>query len=715
MGGEKVMTRGKVSIIVPCFNHGHYLKQTLESVARSTYPNVEVIVIDDGSTSEETKSEIEKLRGMEIKGREVRFIRQLNQGLPATRNNGIQMTDGEYILALDADDMIEPTYLEKSIWVLTRYPNVSIVYPSFQHFGIQNDIWSSRPYDFSALLHDNYMAAGSVYRRTVWEGIGGYDEQMKSYEDWDFWIRAGARGYHGYWLPEPLFYYRKAESSMLVWAHQRRKQLIRQIRTKNKLIFRKCYRRPLKDRSRSLLTKFSSPLRKKFPSLKWKIFTLYVKLSKMLPQRLREKGKRLVKPVIRRIFSYPETFDLYRSLTASQSDELSPVSYVPNDEYIELVLNGVIKKNMSILFILPWMKVGGVDKVHLDLTEKFTAEGHNVHIFTTVNSDHAWYSRFSKITPHVTRMGNWFELGNREPDYLLDYIAAHQIDVIHISNSQMGYELSAVIKYTYPWIKIVDLLHSEAPQEPWDYFRFSTKFRTNLDKRIVLTQQQKRAMVRKYGETDNRVEIIQNGVSVPDTYNNTNYCNKMESEDFVIGFVGRFSHEKQPITFLRIAKDIVTVEPKIKFIMIGDGPEYTQAKKLISSLHLEGNVELLGHRDDVLTIIKSRIHLLVGPSLYEGLPIVGLEALSHGIPIIATAVSGWVDLIQHGQTGYLLDVGNNTQMAKSCLKLFNDRKKRQEFSRAGYEFAKEKYSLQNMVDAYLGLYGQLLQEPANAT
>ncbi|MCL6443482.1 MAG: glycosyltransferase [Alicyclobacillus sp.] len=699
--------KGKVSVVIPCYNHGHFLGQALESLEKSTYPHIEVVVVDDGSTSSDTYEHIDKLRGIKVKGNTVRFVSQHNQGLPATRNNGVRMTDGEYILALDADDMVAQTYIEKAVWVLTKYPNISIVYPSIQHFGTQDDIWHPRPYDYSALLHDNYIAAGSVYRRKVWEDVDGYDVTMKSYEDWDFWIRAGAAGHTGYWIPEPLFYYRKSEMSMLVWAHQRRKELIRFIRTKNKEIYRKWYRPPIRGK-RNIFQGVSLSLRRRLSPLKWKFFVLYVKLAQAFPQDVRDKGRRFVKPLIRGIFRYAETRNGGALVTEEPIVECAD-EYCPNKCYLQWMTGATPEQEtLSILFFLPWMKVGGVDKVHLDLAEQMVARGYQVHIFTTAESEHPWYSRFLKVTPHITQLGNWFKHVDRMVDYTIDYIRAHRVQIVQISNSQIGYELAGVLRRQCADVKIVDLLHSESPQEPWDYFRFSTKFRKYLDHRVVLTQSQKRAMERRYGESADRVSVIHNGVHVPSSYEQTNYPKKMQGSDFVIGFVGRFSHEKQPLAFIRVARNIVKVEPRIRFVMIGDGPEFSQAERMIASLRLGSHIELYGQRDDVWDIMQSKIQLLIGPSLYEGLPIVGLEAFANGIPIVATSVSGWVDLVRHGETGYLAPVGHEEEMASFCLDLYSDSAKRLRFSKTAYDVARRSYSIEETVDKYLGLYRDLL-------
>ncbi|MDG0811812.1 glycosyltransferase family 2 protein [Cohnella rhizosphaerae] len=100
---------GLVSVVIPCFNHGSWLQQTLDSIHASTYPSIEILIVNDGSTDEKT---IATLKEIEEKGFKV--IHQNNGGLSQARNTGVHHAKGEFILPLDADDLIHPDYIKKS-------------------------------------------------------------------------------------------------------------------------------------------------------------------------------------------------------------------------------------------------------------------------------------------------------------------------------------------------------------------------------------------------------------------------------------------------------------------------------------------------------------------------------------------------------------------------------------------------------------------------
>ncbi|AEI39229.1 glycosyltransferase [Paenibacillus mucilaginosus] len=705
-----------ISIIIPCYNQGQYLEETLCSVEASTYPYIEVIVVDDGSTNEESNLAVGQLKGHTIKGQPVHFLHQTNQGPAAARNHGASISKGEYILFLDCDDLIDPTYLEKAVWVLTKHSHLSFVYPSVQHFGAMNDVYLPRTYNYKALLEDNYIVVSSLMRKRVWSDINGFDTGMGGYEDWDFWIRAGAAGHEGYWWREPLFFYRRAASSRLVTDNGRRKMLIKELRSKHKHIYEAHFSGDKHSLSDKLVNKF----RPKLAYYKWKLFVTYVRFANMFPAGFKDKVKGWIKPVIRYIFKYEETghpqIQQEQVLNRTPIDEAieTRYQYHDNENYINLFnLNGEFtspkNKKPSILFIVPWLVVGGADKVNLDLISKFIAKGHQVHVFTTLLNDHPWHQRFKDLTPYITHLGNVFSDIHELLDYANDYITAKGIDIIQMSNSQLGYQMAEVLRTCHPNLGIVDLNHMEEPYAPFDYFRYSVRYKDWFDHRVVITPYLKEVMVRKYGEAAGRVTVIPNGIEVPTAYELTGYSQKPNASVH-IGFVGRMEEQKQPLDFVKTARIIMDHNPNVRFTMIGDGSLLPAAKNLAKALRIQDAIEFMGSRNDAPAIMKERMHIFLAPSLREGLPIVGLEALSLGIPIVATDVPGWIDLVFEGQTGFMAQVNDCTKMAEYCLRLIEDTQLRESMSKQCYELALATYALEMTSEKYLDIYKAVLQQ-----
>lgn len=223
-----------MSIVIPCFNHGNYVAEAVDSALAQTWPKVEVVVVDDGSTDSATAAAVDR-QGERPR---VRALRVANGGLAAARNHGIAHSRGEFLLMLDADDVLAPTFLERTVPVLRADARVGIVYTDVEYFGARKGKWHTPEFDFVELLCRNLMVATSLYRRACWEAVGGYDATMRDgFEDWEFWIAIGERGFAGARVPEPLFRYRQHATSMLAATQKKRAEIYRHIVRKHRDTF----------------------------------------------------------------------------------------------------------------------------------------------------------------------------------------------------------------------------------------------------------------------------------------------------------------------------------------------------------------------------------------------------------------------------------------------------------------------------------------------
>jgi glycosyltransferase involved in cell wall biosynthesis len=201
----------KVSVIIPCYNQGVYLDESVDSVLAQTFQDFEILVVDDGSTDAET---INMLK--DAAWPNTRVIRTENQGLSAARNNGIREAQGAYILPLDADDKIGKGYLEDAVRILDRHPEIGIVYSEAAYFGVKEGRWDLPEYSLDKILNHNVIFCTALFRKADWEAIGGYNVNMVyGWEDWDFWLSLIHRGLKVYRIPKIYFYYRLREASMV--------------------------------------------------------------------------------------------------------------------------------------------------------------------------------------------------------------------------------------------------------------------------------------------------------------------------------------------------------------------------------------------------------------------------------------------------------------------------------------------------------------------
>jgi glycosyltransferase involved in cell wall biosynthesis len=203
-----------VSVIVPAFNYGPLIGQTLESLLNQTYSNWECLVIDDGSM-DNTPHIVRSYCTSEPR---IKYYYQSNSGLSSARNTGIKYSKGRYIQFLDADDLLEKRKLEHHVRYLENNREVEIVYGGVRYFKTESP--DERKYSmfkndkrwmpevsgagediFTALLYDNIMVVSSpLLRRLVVDGVGYFDTNIDALADWDYWIRCASAGFRFQYL-----------------------------------------------------------------------------------------------------------------------------------------------------------------------------------------------------------------------------------------------------------------------------------------------------------------------------------------------------------------------------------------------------------------------------------------------------------------------------------------------------------------------------------
>ena len=177
----------KVSVIIPCYNSGNTLLRTVKSVEVQTFKDIEIIVVNDGSTDNSTLDILNKI------SKKIKVINQENKGLSAARNRGIKDAKGEYILPLDSDDYLLPIFIERALEEFNNN-DTNCVYTNIFMFGEREGVLD-RNYNYFVQLFNNQLPYCLFFKKIIWEKLEGYDETMKlGYEDWEFNIRMGKNG-----------------------------------------------------------------------------------------------------------------------------------------------------------------------------------------------------------------------------------------------------------------------------------------------------------------------------------------------------------------------------------------------------------------------------------------------------------------------------------------------------------------------------------------
>jgi glycosyltransferase involved in cell wall biosynthesis len=198
-----------VSVVIPCFNYGAFVREAVDSVLAQTFPDLEVIVVEGGSTDATTRRTVEGLRHPRVRA----LYRDVPCRTGDNRNFGIERARGKYICCLDADDILRPTYIEKSVFILENY-GYDVVSTSVRQFGAIDGGYGVLPRpDLSDMLRGNQVSTCAVFRRSLWLQAGGFKDTGSDtpfvHEDWRFWVRLAALGARILNITgEQLFWYR---------------------------------------------------------------------------------------------------------------------------------------------------------------------------------------------------------------------------------------------------------------------------------------------------------------------------------------------------------------------------------------------------------------------------------------------------------------------------------------------------------------------------
>ena len=207
---KKKVKKGEplVTLAMPIYNYAKMLNPCLNSVFNQDYTNFEVVIVNDGSDDEYCLLKLKSLEGHES----IKVVHKENTGVSDTRNRAVKEGNGDYILPLDADDMILPGYLKTGVNIIKSNPKISPVYCDTIHAGEMQGLEKRPEWTKERLLQGPFIVNSSMYSREAYESIEGYNTEMKGWVDYDLWVQMMDAGYEGKRIPKGLFVYYHHES-----------------------------------------------------------------------------------------------------------------------------------------------------------------------------------------------------------------------------------------------------------------------------------------------------------------------------------------------------------------------------------------------------------------------------------------------------------------------------------------------------------------------
>lgn len=199
-----------VSIIIPCYNQEKYITDAIMSAENQTYKDIEIVFIDDCSTD----SSLEVVNDLKNKYSNIVVLKnETNLGVVDSRNNAIDVAKGFYILPLDGDDTIEPTYIEKAVKVFDENPDVGFVYCKARKFGAVNEDWNLPKFNKESFIFGNCIVNSSLFRKSDFIKLGKYKSYMYSWtEDYDLWMSFVEAGLLPYRIDKILYNHREFDN-----------------------------------------------------------------------------------------------------------------------------------------------------------------------------------------------------------------------------------------------------------------------------------------------------------------------------------------------------------------------------------------------------------------------------------------------------------------------------------------------------------------------
>ena len=210
-----------VSVLIPCYNYGHFLAEAVDSALNQTHPNMEILVLDDAST-DNTRQVAESY------GCRIRYCALPHSGQQATLNTGLDQARGEYFVCLDADNVLKPGFVEKTLACLAtcQDPSVAFVYTARQLFGSRDEVIRPPEFDLAKLKLRNYIDICVLARASDFRTIRfSVTRDLAPVLDLDFFLSLATRGKGGMLLDEPLTCYRIHSESVTSRATQRYHQV----------------------------------------------------------------------------------------------------------------------------------------------------------------------------------------------------------------------------------------------------------------------------------------------------------------------------------------------------------------------------------------------------------------------------------------------------------------------------------------------------------
>lgn len=334
------------------------------------------------------------------------------------------------------------------------------------------------------------------------------------------------------------------------------------------------------------------------------------------------------------------------------SDEYDSFSCHPTTfNFSTPILKEKEESNKNLLFIFPWMTLGGADKFNLNLLEKLYKDGYNITIITTDASRYVWRQKFEECASEIFDLTTFLDRKDW-PAFISYLVKSRNVNLIFQSNSLYGYYLIPWLKINFPEIPIIDYIHME--EWYWrdgGYPRDSIAIEKYIDYTYTCSKHLINVMKKDMNKQKDNIDVVYIGTEQdkfdPQKVKSSDniLLNKISDKKKVI-FPCRIAQQKRPYLMIEILKKLLTKRKDIAFVVVGDGKLLKGVKNKANEYGINDNIVFIPSQSDIREYYKIADVTLIC-SMIEGLSLTAYESLSMGVPVITSDVGGQKELVSN--------------------------------------------------------------------
>ena len=575
-----------ISVVIPFYNSGKYIEQTIITVLNQTFPYYEVLIVDDGSKDEASLKKLEEIEKMDNR---IKVFHKQNEGLAATRDFGAKHSSEctKYLMFLDDDDLIEPTFFECAYWTLETNKEASWAYADSVGFGTMEYTWN-KYFNSEKLKKVNELISEAFVRKSDFNEVKGYELREKAInEDWNFWLKLLSKGKYPVHMSFYGQWYRRKETGELKKASDNQK------------------------RSLEIINETASKITKEIDAIQYPRYKYnYDIIPEEVPNLLIPTSKDFEDGITNILFIIPWMItggaDLFNlNLIKGLDKKKFKVTIITTEPNKNVLRQYFEQDNDNNKIANVYDLTSFLDQKYWLAFIKYIIEKENINIILNSNSKFGYY-----CMPYLKA---------KYPNIpILDYVHMEEW-----YNRNGGYS-----RYSAMYSSLID-----------------KTLICNENSRKVLIEHFKR----NEKEIETIYIGVDEEKFNPNNYDKEELTKKYIGKNInkkIITYICRISEQKRPLLLLEIIAKLKKERQDFKVLVVGDGNLLFKMKEKAQKLGLSEEIVFLGNIVNTAEVYRIS-DVTINCSLKEGLALTSYESLSMGVPVISSDVGGQKELVNN--------------------------------------------------------------------